>query len=38
MRFSIVFFSAAGHTLKVIRHVAEQMGGMDRTVDLSIHS
>ena len=35
MRFSIVFFSAAGHTLKVIRHVAEQMGGMDRTVDLS---
>lgn len=35
MRFSIVFFSAAGHTLKVIRHVAEQMGGVDRTVDLS---
>ena len=35
MRFSVVYFSAAGHTLKVIRHVAEQMGGMDRVVDLS---
>ncbi len=35
MRFSIVYFSAAGHTLKVIRHIAEQMGGIDRAVDLS---
>lgn len=35
MRFSVVYFSAVGHTLKVIRHVAEQMGGIDRVVDLS---
>lgn len=35
MRFSIVYFSAAGHTLKVIRHIAEQMGSIDRAVDLS---
>lgn len=35
MRFLIVYFSAAGHTLKVIRHIAEQMGGIDRAVDLS---
>ena len=35
MKISMVYFSAAGHTLKVIRHIAEQMGGVDRLVDLS---
>ena len=35
MKFSIVYFSAAGHTEKVVRHIAEQLGGVDRVVDLS---
>ena len=35
MQFSIIYFSAAGHTLKVVRHIAEQIGGIGRTVDLS---
>lgn len=35
MRFSMVVFSAAGHTMKVARHIAEQMGGIDKIVDLS---
>ena len=35
MKISMVYFSVAGHTLKVIRHIAEQMGGVDRLVDLS---
>lgn len=35
MRFSIIYFSAAGHTLKVVRHVAEQIGGVNRAIDLS---
>lgn len=35
MQLSIIYFSAAGHTLKVVRHIAEQIGGIGRTVDLS---
>ena len=35
MKFSIVYFSAVGHTEKVVRYIAEQLGGMDRVVDLS---
>ena len=31
----MIYFSAAGHTLKVVRHIAKQMGGVDRVVDLS---
>ena len=34
MKISMIYFSAAGHTLKVVRHIAEQMGGVDRVVDL----